>query len=78
MCDSYLASFERGFAVPLLPDIKPHKLDNAQPGRCPICGGTRSNDLPTGCPGRAMTDQEREGVRAGRLNFFDGRFVAFD
>jgi hypothetical protein len=30
------------------------------------------------CPGRPMTDEEREGVRSGKLNFFDGRFVAFD
>jgi hypothetical protein len=33
---------------------------------------------PTGCPGRPMTDEERERVRSGKLNFFEGLFVAFE
>ena len=28
--------------------------------------------MRTGCPGRPMTDLERESVRSGKLNFFDG------
>jgi hypothetical protein len=63
--------------VPLLPEIKPHTPDSSNHHRCTICGG-EGPTLPTGCPGRFMTDEEREGVRSGKLNFFNGKFVAFD
>jgi hypothetical protein len=63
--------------VPLLPDIKPHRPDPSNHHRCTICGG-EGPTRPTGCPGRLMTDEERESVRSGKLNFFNGRFVAFD
>jgi hypothetical protein len=63
--------------MPLLPDIKPHRPDPSNHRRCTIYGGDGPT-LPTGCPGRLMTDEERQGVSSGKLNFFDGRFVAFD
>ena len=63
--------------MPQLPDIKAHKPDSSNHRRCIVCGGDGPT-RPTGCPGRPMTDAEREAVSSGKLNFFDGRFVAFD
>ena len=62
--------------MPLLPDIKQHTPDKADPRRCAVCAG-HGPTRPTGWSGRPMTDQEREGISLGRLNFFDGRFVDF-
>lgn len=36
---------------------------------CMRCYGTRGEDLPDTCPGRALTNDERKLIRRGQLDF---------
>lgn len=40
---------------------------------CEVCRGGEA-ELPTECPGRVMTDEEREDVEFGRRNFIGGQW----
>jgi hypothetical protein len=42
---------------------------------CEICGASEG-ELPTQCPGRKMSEAERDAVMRGELNFRDGEWKA--
>jgi hypothetical protein len=41
---------------------------------CGVCGGFEGS-LPTECPHEKMTDQQREDVYAGKLDYVNGKWV---
>ncbi len=43
---------------------------------CKVCGGAEG-DLPTDCPGERMTDDQRDRVMAGKLDFVGAGWVVF-
>ncbi len=42
-------------------------------GQCKICGGTEC-EIPTHCPGRAMTPEQKQEVCNGHTDFKDGKW----
>lgn len=64
-----------------MPEHKRHQCDKdwCTPCRgglflCTVCKGAEG-DLPTECPGRVMTEQERHAVLHGDLDYKGGEWV---
>lgn len=46
-------------------------------GSCTVCGGAEC-ELPSECPGAPMTDEQKEQVCAGQLDYRNGQWQARD
>lgn len=43
---------------------------------CEVCGGAEAS-LPTDCPGRRLTNEESEGIEAGKLDYLSESWVQY-